>query len=361
MKIVQICSASDIGGGERHVADLANALAREGHEVFAGLRPNAAIEKALSDTPRSNIEFFRMRNAADISSARKIGTFVRQNDIELIHAHLARDYPIAAAASKVSGTPFVITRHVLFPMKRIQKLLLRNVAGVIAPSAAIARSLIADGVIEPSKITTILHGIDVGQFNQTRKIEDEVKVIGTVGHISKVKGQDVFVHAAKLVLGSRPDIQFVIVGEDKSKNRENRRSITELIDKLGVRKHVIIEGWSDDVRVPLARMDIAVSAARVEPFGLSMVEAMAAGVPLVATRTDGSVEIVKDGETGILVANADAEALANGILQLINSQSLRTTLASNAKEAAKRDFSLERMVRETVSFYDSAIRRQRTA
>ena len=138
MKILQICSVRDFGGGERHVADLANALTERGHEVFAVVNPHARLIGELSSLSAKNVFDVRMRGAADLVGAEKIAGIVRENSVDIIHAHAARDYPLAAIASRRSGRPFVLTRHVLFPMRRLHKVLLGNASRVIAVSNAVA-------------------------------------------------------------------------------------------------------------------------------------------------------------------------------------------------------------------------------
>ena len=135
MKILQLTSSRFIGGGERHVADLSRALSERGHEIFVGVTANAAIRAELSFLPAGRIGEFRLRSSADVHSALDIAKFARAKGIDLIHAHVARDYPVAAVAARVSRIPFVITRHVLFQMSRMHRILLRNARAVIAPSS----------------------------------------------------------------------------------------------------------------------------------------------------------------------------------------------------------------------------------
>ncbi len=115
MRILQLCSASLIGGGERNLADLSNSLARRGHDVFFSLRSVSPLSTELTYIPRDNLTFLPMRNALDIPSAFQIARLARRVKADLIHAHLARDYPLAAMSSYLSDVPYVITRHVLFP------------------------------------------------------------------------------------------------------------------------------------------------------------------------------------------------------------------------------------------------------
>src|SRR5256886_17093531 len=114
MRILQICSAREIGGGERHLADLANALARRDHEVFAGLSPASPVRAELQSLPAENLVELPMRNSLNLASALKLSRFVRQHQIEIVHAHVARDYPLAALATGRSQAHLILTRHVLF-------------------------------------------------------------------------------------------------------------------------------------------------------------------------------------------------------------------------------------------------------
>src|SRR5436190_14101094 len=141
MRILQICSAREIGGGERHLADLANGLAGRGHEVFAAMAPGSPVRAELSSVPAENMIELPMRNALSLRSGWQLSRLVRDQRIEIVHAHLARDYPLAALAAGRSAAQLVLTRHVLFPLSRIHRLTLRRTSRVIAVSEAVAGGL----------------------------------------------------------------------------------------------------------------------------------------------------------------------------------------------------------------------------
>lgn len=359
MRILQICSARDIGGGERHVADLANSLVERGHEVFAAVNPNTPLIDRLHSLPKENIVELPMRGAADVLAAERLAQLVRENAIDIIHAHLARDYPLAALASARSGrTPFVLTRHVLFPLGKVHRLLLRRAARVIAVSKAVDESLRDAKIFDSSKIVVIHNGIDAARFSQkTPRARSAGYVVGTIGHIAAIKGQDIFVKAASIIAGKRNDVEFAIVGEDKSSDGASRASLEASIAQLGLRGRVRLTGWDDDVANTLRSFEIFVSPSRSEPFGLVMLEAMAAGVPVVATGSEGASEIIEDGVTGILVPIADAEAMAAAILNLIDDSSLRQRLRENSLIEVDRRFSLEAMVAATEKIYGEVLKR----
>jgi glycosyltransferase involved in cell wall biosynthesis len=359
MRILQICSAREIGGGERHLADLANALVQRGHEVFAALSPASPVRAMLSSFPPENILELPMRNSLNLASAMKLSRFVRAKGIEIVHAHVARDYPLAALATGRSKVRLVLTRHVLFPLNRIHKLTLRRTSRVIAVSQAVAESLYAQSIFDAQKVVTIHNGIDFAKFERVdpRPAVSQKLRVGTAGHLAPIKGHEDFVRAAALVMQNRPEIEFVIAGEDKSPSRENRIAIAKLIRELHLDENVKLIGWVDDMPKFLATLDLFVSAACSEPFGLAIVEAMAAGIPVVATASEGAREIIDDHQSGRLIPMGDVASLARVIDELLADETQRQRLAQNAKAVAGEQFSLERMVKRTEEVYESTKQR----
>jgi glycosyltransferase involved in cell wall biosynthesis len=357
MRILQICSAREIGGGERHLADLANALGQRGHEVFAALSPASPVRAELRSLPSGNILELPMRNSLNLASAVKLSRFVREHQIEIVHAHVARDYPLAALAAGRSQARLVLTRHVLFPLHRIHKLTLRRTSRVIAVSRAVVESLYASSIFAPEKIATIHNGIDIERFAsvKTGRVPNQKLRIGMVGHIAPIKGQEDFVRAAATVQTDRDDVEFIIAGEDKSQSRENRVALEKLISDLKLDDAIELIGWVDDVANLLSTLDLFVSPARSEPFGLSIVEAMAAGVPVVASASEGAREIIEDKQTGRLAPVGDIEAMATAILDLLKDRAERRRLADNALVSVHEHFSLEKMVERTVEVYAAAL------
>src|SRR5438445_8004567 len=262
MRILQICSAREIGGGERHLADLANALARRGHEVFAALSPASPVRAELRSLPPKQIIELPMRNSLNLASAVRLSRFVREHQIEIVHAHVARDYPLAALATGRSKAQLVLTRHALFPMNRIHKLTLRRTARVIAVSEAVANALRAQTIFDPKKIIVIHNGIDVDRFAKGRELfrnESGKLRVGTIGHLAPIKGFDDFIRAAAIVCREPENVEFIIVGEDKSKAGENRRGLESLIADLELNDRVKLVGWIDDIASIISTFDLFVS------------------------------------------------------------------------------------------------------
>ena len=353
MRILQVCSVTTFGGGERHLADLSRGLVDLGHEVYAASVPGSPLWTALSFLPNEAMSQLSRRNYA--KNVASLASFIRAHDIEIVHAHAARDYHLAALAVRLaSRSRLVLTRHTLFPLKRINKPVLSGVSRVIAVSRAVAESLRQNGVIESSKITVIHNGIDVDRFAQSGRSSDSPVVVGTVGHLAPIKGHDVFVRAAALVSAQRKNVQFTVIGEDKSPQMDHRRELEKLIAELGLNGVVEMPGWRDDVNAALSSLTLFVSAARSEPFGLAIVEAMAAGLPIIATASEGALEIIEDGVSGKLVPPDNAEALAQAINELLDNPIEHSRLAHNAQRIARDRYSLARMARDTERVYREA-------
>jgi L-malate glycosyltransferase len=369
MRILQICSARTLGGGERHLADLANALSRRGHDVFAALVPLSPLLSELTALPAGNILELPMRNALSVGSALTLARFARANQIEIIHAHVGRDYPLAAlAAYRSGGIPLVVTRHVLFPFKKIHCLTLGRVARVIAVSQAVAEVLHAQAIFDDRKLAVIHNGIDIEKFSRNRnerasaesgRGEKQVRLqVGTIGHLGPIKGHDDFIRAAGIVCATRDDVDFIIAGEDKSRSGDDRQRLGALIEELGLGQRVSLEGWVENVAQLLTTLDLFVSSARSEPFGLAIVEAMAAGVPVIATSSEGAREIIESGRSGCLIPISDTEAMASAICELLDDRNLRERLAANALRRVSEQFSLDRMVARTEQVYQDVLERR---
>lgn len=343
------------GGGERHLADLSRVLADRGHEVHAAVVPGSPLWSELSFLPEERIRALSRHNY--LQNVTGLARFLREHDIEIVHAHAARDYHLGALAVRLASRGrLVLTRHALFPLRRINRPLLSNVARVIAVSEAVAESLRQNGVIQPSKITVVHNGIDVERFEPSiarasARGHDAPLLVGTVGHLAPIKGQDVFVRAAALISARRREVRFVVIGEDKSPQLSYRRSLERLIAELAMGDVVELRGWQDDMPAVLSSLTLFVSAARSEPFGLAIVEAMASGVPVVAAASEGALEILEDGISGRLVPVDDAEALAQAIDDLLDNPRERSRLAQNARIAARERFSLARMASDTERVY----------
>lgn len=368
MKILQLSSAQAFGGGERHLADLANSLAARGHEVQAVVRSNSPLFSELK-LPGENVTTLPLRNALDARSASALAKLVALRKIEIVHAHMARDYPLAAyAVRRNPGARLVVTRHVLFPLNRLHKVTLAYVSRLIAVSHAVARELQAQALIAPEKITVIQNGIDLkkiaeassrfdrAEFCRRWDLPVECSLVGSIGTLTVLKGHEDFLQAAAKLRDSTLSAFFIVCGTESAATKHYRQRLERLIQQLGLTNRVRLLGRLDDISELYCALEVFVSASHSESFGLAIVEAMAAGAAVVATDTEGAKEIIRDGSTGILVPIGGIGPISRTISELLAHPEMRKGIAASARKDVQQRFSLERVVEETETVYSEALR-----
>lgn len=360
MRVLQISSSRTFGGGERHVADLSRGLMDRGHEVFAALRPTNEWQHRLAFLPPENIMHVSIRNSFGVLSSMRIADFVKQNKIDIIHAHVARDYiPASIACLAAKDAKFVLTRHVLFPLKPFNKLALKNLSAAIGVSEAVGADL--KKIFPRSKITIIKNGLDVNsltaddearlrrEFREFHQIPLDAPFVGTLGELRELKGQRDFVLAAHEIAKAVPQAHFVVVGKDSSADKGFRRELKRLVKVFGLDDRFLWLDWIDDTDSFHAAIDLFVSASHSESFGLALLEAMAHGKAVVATETAGARELL--GTKAELVKVKDPVGLAAGIVQSLADELGRQQAGAENRRSAEEKFSLKRMVDETEKLY----------
>lgn len=358
MRILHISSAKHYTGTERHVVDLCRSLAARGHDVFVGLRPTSDWRHRLSFIPEENILQVSVRNSFGILSAIKIADFAREKDIDIIHAHIARDYvPASIACLAASRSRFVLTRHMLSPLKPFNKYALKNLSKAIGVSEFVGGEL--RSVFPARKVTVIPNGLDLGnlrdrsqlrdQFRKFHAIDPNVPLVGTLGELREAKGQRDFVLAAAEVVKRVPECQFVITGLDHTIDNSFRRELRRLAKVFGLEGKVIWLDWLDDTAPFYAAVDVFVSPSHAESFGLAILEAMIRGTPVVATATEGARELL-DNDREVLVPTQSPVMLADAICRMLVDGS-RSERGESLRRRAAEKFSLERMLEETERVY----------
>jgi glycosyltransferase involved in cell wall biosynthesis len=360
MRILHISSAVHYGGGERHLVDLCRGLHERGHDVYVAIRPTSRWQERLAFLPPDNLLHVSIRNSFGVFSAKRIADFARERQIDIIHAHVARDYIPANIASMVAReTKFVLTRHVMFPLKPFNRFALRNLSRAIAVSPAVADGL--QTLFSAKKVAVIPNGIHIREFadgdrevlgNEFRsfhQVPPDVPLIGTVGQLTELKGQREYVLAAAEIIKVLPNARFVIVGRDNSPGQPFRRDLKRLVEIMDLSNNVLFLDWVEDLSPLLSALDVYVSASHSESFGLATLEAMAHAVPVVATETEGSRELLQRED--LLVQILDPVALATKIVQLLNDKPSAHRIGRELQQRAAANFSLPLMVESTEKLY----------
>ena len=359
VRILHISSAKTFGGGERHLVDLTRELRTRGHDVFVGLRPTNEWQDRFDFLPPERFFHVSIRNSFGMFSAERIGRFLERAQIDILHAHVARDYLAASvAARRAKSVKLVLTRHVMFPMKPFHRLALRNVDAAIAVSPAVAGQLAK--IFPKEKVNIITNGITMDEasgdgdaFRSFHNIPADAPLVVTLGELRPLKGQRDLVLAAHEIVKSIPDCRFVVAGRDHTLDQRFRRELKRLAKVLGLEDRFLWLDWLDDISPLMAAADIFVSPSHSESFGLAILDAMAAGVPVVATATDGARELM--GGTDALVPIRDPLALAEKISSYLEDDEKRLGLGKTLQATARERFSLARMVEATEALYASLL------
>ena len=295
----------------------------------------------------------------DLRAGWQLSRLMKRWRPDVVHAH----DPHAVAASAVAlsiATPdsepiLIASRRVDFHIhgNAFSRWKYGRVTCFIAASRAIADMLAADG-IEPQRVVTVHEGIDIARVEQApvANIHQEfwlpagVPVVGNISALVAHKGQKHLIDAAALVIRQVPDTHVVILGEG-----DLRTALERQVREMHLEKHVLLPGFRTDVLSLLKAFDIFVMSSVTEGLGTSLLDAMAAARPIVATRAGGIPEVVIDEQTGLLVPVRDPERLANAIVRLLKDRDLRERLARGGAARVKAEFSVDRMVDETLAVY----------
>ncbi len=361
-------------GEAAHVLALAEGLAAEGVEVTLIVRRGHELERRARDAGlrvhalRFGSRFSPWGDLFDIFRLRRI---IRAARAQVVHCHRGKDHWCAAMALLgMRRRPALFrTRHVVTPMRGHhfnQWLMHRATDLTIAVSEAARRSL-SPIFGEENLIHTPVIGaaVDLERFHPKRRsatvrremfgVGDDEMVVGLVGRIQRVKGQGVFIDAAKRLAERGVKAKFVIAGAERSEGRMDR--LRDRVASLGLADRFVFLGEVDEVADLIAALDVGVVAS-LGSEGSSRValEIMASEVPIVATRVGALPEIIRDGTSGVLCAPGDVEALADGIELLLRADDLRVEFADAARRHVEQWHSPDLWLGTIQRLYDKMIR-----
>lgn len=360
MKILQVCSASAMGGGEVHVADLVRGLSARGHAIYLAVRPESPLREPLAGVIASWHEM-PLRNSLDLQSARAITDIINTHSIDIVHAHMGRDYLVAALACRQARrAKLVLTRHHYLPLKRnaLYRWMLQNVAAVIAVSDGVRASVIERLQLPPERVHTIPNWIDPERF---QPIDREAAralfrlranlVVACIGQLTQAKGQEEFIRAASRVAQMRSDVEFLIVGDENDEEQPFTNHLMRLVDALNLTKRIRFLGFVRHIPELLAAVDVVVVPSWDEGFSLVTIEAMAARRAVLASNIGAIAVIIKDNVTGLLFPPRDLRALTEKLLWMVSDAPLRERLSVAAQRDVYNRFGREQTIERIESLY----------
>lgn len=304
------------------------------------------------------VEVIRCRGKFDWSVVSTIRDCIKARKIDLIHTHGYKSNVYGYIAARPLGIPLIATCHnwpgKTVPLRlyyRLDQVVLRRFDRVAAVSERVEQSLRRAG-IPAGKTCVIENGIDVSGFansesSRGRDPEHSFRMrVGVVGRLASEKGIGILLRAAREILKSCPETEFVLVGDGPE--RENLESLAR---ELGIDKEVVFAGFRSDMPGVYASLHVFVLASLNEGMPMALLEAMAAGKPIVATRVGAIPRLVIPEQTGLLVEPGDVTALQGAILRLLRDPDFRWKLGCAGRRFITEHFSADAMAHRYLSLY----------
>jgi glycosyltransferase involved in cell wall biosynthesis len=297
---------------------------------------------------------------------------LRRARVDIVHTYNFYPNVFALPAARLAGTPVVIasirdTGPYLTPRQRVaQRVACRFAHHILVNADAVRRWLVSDGY-SAENITVIRNGLDLSRFEvrgcdpalrQELGVPPGAPLVAMLSRLDRQKGVEDFLDAAARVSSQIPDARFLIIGDSAAGSRDDyRRQLEARTADLGLPDRVVFTGFRMDVPRLLSQLAVSVLPSHSEGLSNTLLESMAGGVPVVATRVGGNPEVVEHGGTGWLVPPRDPDALTRAIVSILQSPERAAAFAARARARAAEHFSLQRMVRETELFYERALAR----
>ncbi len=281
--------------------------------------------------------------------------------IDLVHVNNYRSVPFGHLVSGRAGVPCVATIREQVSPERVRQYRLQRPDALIAVSDAVARNL-AGGGVPAGRVTTVRSGVALGRVVDAAErrglrerfgIAADDPVIGIVAHILPHKGYDDLVEALALIARQVPAVRCLVIGE--APRRRYLRRLLDLAERRAVRERLVLAGPQEDVPRFLGGMDLFVLPSHTEGLPLTVLEAMAAGKPVVGTTVGGIPEAVRHGETGLLVPPREPGRLAAAAISVLKDPVLATSMGEAGRTRAQEMFSLETEARQTRAVYDHVV------
>lgn len=370
VRILFINSIQMWGGAEVWLMDVMHGLERRGHEVTLVCRPGTILEERAR-AEGFNVVAMSMRSDFDPIVVGNVLRLMRKRRIQLVCTNMDKELRFGGLAARLAGRVAVVpSREVDYPLKnKLRYRFTYNVLAdhVLANSDATRRTLLASAPwLRSERVEVVYKGIDPAPYLASPEagatlrrelgIPHNAPVAGFVGQVIERKGIPDIVACIPRVIERVPDARFLFVGEGvlvdylKFKSRE-----------LGLERCIVTAGFRRDVPAVMKAIDVLMLPSIVEGFGYVLVEAMAAGKPVVATRVSSIPEIVRDGETGRLVDVHRPDQLADAITAILLDPSRGAAMGRRGREVVLEQFTLTRMLDRTEAVFAAQVNAKESA
>ena len=360
MSILQILPELNVGGVETGTRDLAKYLVKNGYKSIVVSSGGALVNELEKQGSRHYLLPVHKKSIFTILwTIPKLVEIIRKEEIDIVHARSRVPAWIAFFAARLTGKVFITTCHGYYKTHFASRPMGWGKLA-ICPSQAIANHMNKDFGLPLERIRLVPRGVDLERFTFTlpEKKKSSVFNIGIIGRLSPIKGHTYFLRAIARVIRQiySPSIKVWIVGDATSDHLAYKRELEILVKRLGLGYCTEFLGTQQDIGGALADLNLLVlPSVYHEAFGRVIIEAQAAGVPVIATRVGGVIDIIDHNLTGILVDPGNIEALAEAMIRIIRDNSLANYLAKNAYQKVRQKFNLKLMSTKILEVYQEAL------
>ncbi|MEC4684595.1 MAG: glycosyltransferase [Nitrospirota bacterium] len=361
VKICYVIGQLSRGGAEKQLYELVKGINRERFSpVVISLSSGGFWTGEFRKLNIQVIELQRRKNREFTRLFRLIRLF-RTIKPDIVHTYLFSANSYGRIAAIIAGVPVIIASERSLPETGkdkngyqvfLDKILVFFSHGIICNSLKASETLVEKYSFDVKKVFTVHNGINTVDFLRETGLDTQGKiarkVVGTVGRLHSSKNYRLFLDMARILLenyGSR-NLKFMIIGDGELRDELERYS-----QQSGIADNVVFTGERIDVPAMLQAMDVFVMTSHYEGFSNAIMEAMLAGLPVVATDAGGNSELVIDGENGFLCPLNDASSLAERVAALLGNERVAMEMGEKGRKRVVREFSVEKMVRETEEIY----------
>ena len=363
MNILYLTTHLNIGGISSYLLTLTAGMKQAGDNVYlasSGGQLSESFSQAGVNLIPIPIKTKKEVHPKLLISMFKLSKLIREKDIDIIHAHTRVTQVLGCLLQKNIGIPIVSTCHGFFKPRLTRRLFPCWGDKVIAISQPVKDHLIRDFAVSREQIRVVHNGIDVERFKERASLDkrkskislglEDGPVVGIIARLSDVKGHSFLIRAMKGVCEKLSHAQLLIVGDGKMFDQ-----LQDLVGSLQIEDKVKFVPSVASTPEALAAMDLFVMPSLAEGLGLGLMEAMAAGLCVVGSSVGGIKDLIRDGQTGVLVPPRDTAELSRVILELLQDKENRDHLGRGAASFIAENFSGEKMVQLTKEVYTECV------
>ncbi|MBE0436515.1 MAG: glycosyltransferase [Methylomicrobium sp.] len=339
LKIVQVMLSKGFGGAERYFVDLSLSLAQAGHNVLVICHKDFVGYERFAGQSNIQVHGISVMGHWDPIASWRMAAIIKAFQPDVVQAHLARGAFIAGKALRRLNVPLVVKTHNYVNLKYYN-----SIDHFITTTQDQRKYLLEQG-IEDSHISVIANFSCLESVKQASKQISEQPVFLSLGRFVKKKGFDVLLEAFQAYLQQGRRGRLVVGGDGPEADSLNRQC-----EALGLSESVEFCGWVEDVGAFLNTGDVFVLPSLDEPFGIAVLEAMACGLPIIATRTQGPLEILSD-DLAYLVPIGDSVAIASAMSEIIDHFDAAYAKASSALNVYRDNYYKSSILPQLISLY----------